>query len=224
MIKFITAFATLLLLSTLAFAQTNPTIKSGPDRAGDPYLSSPALQEFVAGFPETNVGFLHVYADPSVDPLETYLMRGEEASNTLKALLPVKFQSMAETMNATLYGAAAIRGDNENMFILRMDGRNSDRLELFAIRNNKVIHMKTLAYRICDSAKCEQLDSYITDIDGDTKLDLVQISRTMRGNEVTAENKSAYVLTDPDRMWEETNQLDVPWASIEFYDPKTDNK
>lgn len=224
MTKLLSAFATLLISSTLMVAQADQTVKSGPDRAGNPYSASQALQDFAAGFAETNVGFLHIYADPNVDPKETYLMRGTEASGTLKALLPAKFQRMAQSMNATVFGSAAIRGLNENMFIVRMDGPMKDRLELFAIRGNKVKHLKTLAYRNCTNGKCEQLDSYITDIDGDTVLDLVQISRTIRNSGVTASNKKVFVLKDRSREWKRTNQLDVPWNSIKFYDPTMDKQ
>ncbi|SEP62800.1 hypothetical protein SAMN05444359_101293 [Neolewinella agarilytica] len=224
MTKFFLASAILLLATTISYAQVNASVGEASDRPATTYQNAPALQNFVAGFPEINVGFLHVYANPSIDPEETYLMRGTEASSTLKALLPVDFQKMARNMDAKVYGAAAIRGINENMYIVRMDGAEQDRLELFAIRGNKVVHLKTLAYQFCESGKCEQLDSYITDVDGDTNLDLVQISRVMRNSGVTAETKKVFTLQERNREWKKTNQLEVPWESIKFYDSRTDDK
>jgi hypothetical protein len=228
MTKYISLLALLFFSVSSAFSQT---VNPAPDRANDPaigypntdVLESEAMAEFDAEFPEQNVGFMHVYADPLVDPNEVYLMRGVPASGTVMALLPKKYQRMAERMNAEVYAAAAVRGIRENMYIVRMDGSTSDRLEMFAIRGNKVKHLKTLAYRACSNGSCQQTDSYITDIDGDTNLDLVTIKRTQTRNGDRAVKRSVYSLNESNRKWKKTKDLDTPWNSIEFFDPSTDN-
>lgn len=229
MLKYTIPLFSLLLFSFSSFAQE---AKPAPDRAGDPNqaypvtnrLEVPALREFDESFPNENVGFLHIYADPSVDVEEVYLLRGEPLSSTATALLPAKFQRMARNMNAELYGAMAVKGINESMYILRMDGQFSDRVEMFAIRGNRVIHLKTLAYRTCANGKCDQLDSYLTNLNSDTNLELVQIKRTMRSSGETTAKPKSFVLKDSNRKWKMTRKLDIPTTSIQFYDPTSDTQ
>ena len=212
-------------LTTLS-AQTE-TARSPSNRGAEPTtypanttVEGAALQRFVSFFPNQNVGFLHVYVDPMVDPNETYLMRGEEMGGVATSLLPKKFQRMASKMNATVYASGAIRGNNENMYIVRMDGTNEDRIELFAIRNDKVKHLRTLAVRKGQGNRLKQMDTYITDVDGDSYLDLISITR---GKDGSIGKTSAYVLDRSSRTFKKTNQLDLPTSSLELYNPATDN-
>ncbi|WP_020571865.1 hypothetical protein [Neolewinella persica] len=229
MFKYITPLLILLLASLSSFAQD---AKPAPNRAADPTQAypitnrpqNPALQEFDASFPGENVGFLHVYVDPDIAPDEVYLMRGTPISSTTKALLPAKFQRMADKMNAKLYGSMAVKGIDESLYILRMEGQTSGRVEMFAIRGNKIKHLKTLAYRKCLNGKCDQLDSYLTNLNADTNLELIQISRTMRRSGETAMKRHAFLLNDRNRKWKKSKQLDVPWTSVRFFDPRLDDQ
>lgn len=224
MTKYISLLALLFLNTSMAFGQT---IKPAPDRAAAPSVGYPntdvmvseAFADFNAEFPGQNVGFLHVYTDPAATTNEDYLMRGTLASGTVKALLPKKYQQMAKRMNAKIYASAAIRGIRENLYIVRMDGATSDRIEMFAIRGNKVKHLKTLAYRACANGSCQQTDSYITDINGDSDLDLITIKRTMTKEGESAVKRSVYTLNESNRKWKKTTALDAPWDSVNFYDP-----
>ena len=179
-------------------------------------LTGEALQNFDANFPERNVGFMHLYADPSPDPLGTYLLTGDKMSKATIALLPKKQQRLARKMRADLYAAAAVRGIDENLYIVRMDGPQVDRLEMFAIRGNKVVHLRTLALYSCrrGGSACSQLDSYLTDISGNGNLDLIQIARNVAGKE----RRSTFVMFEDDRDWRPTSELDTPWDSVEFFD------
>lgn len=229
MTKYISLLSFLLLSTSFALAQK---VNTPPNRAGEPAQAYPitntianvALKEFEQNFPSENVGFLHIYTDPSVDPEEVYLLRGLPVSSTVKALLPVEFQRMARTMNAELYGSMAVKGVNESLYILRMDGQSSDRVEMFALRGNEVVHLKTLAYRTCSEGSCAQLDSYLTDLDGDTNLDLIQIERTVNKQGETVRKPRAYVMNTRTGKWKKTNKLEIPTDSINFYDPETDNQ
>lgn len=207
-------------------------VRPTPNRANEPAQAYPitntignvALKEFAENFPNENVGFLHIYVDPSIDPEEIYLLRGLPVSGTVKALLPVEYQLLARTMNAELYGAMAIKGVNESLYLLRMDGQASDRIEMFALRNNEVVHLKTLAYRNCSEGSCEQLDSYLTDLDGDTNLDLVQIERSINKKGETVSKPRAYVMNTRNGKWKKTNKLEIPLTSIQFYEREADNR
>ena len=217
-----------LCLTATAFAQTtNPA----PNRASEPVvgypitdvIEAPALKAFAQNFDNTNVGFMHVYAKATTDPLGKYLMRGEPATANTIALLPAKFQRMAKTGNATVHAVGAIKGINENLYLVRFDGMSSDRIEMFAIRGDEVEHVKTLAYRECSSAGCRQLDSYLTDVNGDGDLDLIQMARLQTKKGDRGVRTKAYTMDDRTRKWKKTRELDLPENSLEFYDPSAEN-
>lgn len=220
-------FSLLLLIAFATVSAQNETARSPANRGAEPTtypanssVEGAAAQRFISFFPDQNVGFLHVYADPNVEPNETYLMRGEEMGGVATSLLPKKFQRMARKMGAKVYASAAIRGNNENMYIVRMDGTNEDRIELFALRGNKVKHLRTLAVRKGQGRRLKQMDTYITDVDGDSYLDLITIKR---GKDGSIGKTTAYVLDRDDRSFKKTTQLDLPMNSIELFDPANDN-
>ena len=215
-------FATFVLLTGLIFslnAQETATQRSTlpRDYATDNALAGEALQGFDALFPEQNIGFFHVYSKAEVDPMTTYLLEGAAMGNTQLALLPKKYQKIAERTNAEVYAAGAIRGLGEELYLVRMDGPQTDRIEMFAIRDNKVEHLKTLSYNQCRGSNCMILESWITDIDGNGDLDLMQIARNSRGRE----KRSAFVMDPDSREWKKTkNFTNVPWDSANPYDMK----
>ncbi len=229
MTKFISLLATLLFTFSLLNAQT---VTPAPDRAADPEQAYPvtnivqnsALKTFAADFPNNSVGFLHVYTDPVIDPTEVYLLKGNAISSTTRALLPQKFQRMAQALGAELYGAMSIAGPDESLYLLRMDGIQEDRIEMFAIRDNEVKHLRTIAYRNCAAGLCTQMDSYLTDLNGDGNLDLVEIKRMQTKVKERVVSRSAYVLNPKNLKWKKARQLDVPWDSIEFFSPSADNE
>lgn len=229
MTKFIAFLYFVLLPIGGALAQTTTPV---PDRQSEPEQAYPvtnlvenaALKTFDADFPNSNVGFLHAYTDPVIDPSEVYLFEGAPVSSTTKALLPAKFQRMAKALNAKLYGAMSIAGIDESLYILRMDGQQEDRLEMFAIRDSKIVHLRTLAYRNCAAGLCTQMDSYLTDLDGNTTIDLVQIKRTQTKTKERYVSQRAYTMNPRNRKWKRARRLDVPWDSIEFFDPARDDR
>ena len=174
---------------------------------------------FATTFDESNVGFLHIYVDPAVDPLETYLLRGREMSDTAMAMLPTRFRNMTEKDGATLYSTIAIKGIEENLYLTRLDAPRRDQIDMFAIRDGKVKHLKTLAYRDCAGTECLQMDSYITDVNLDTNFDLIQIARRSTKSMGTTDERRTVYYMDPDsRRWKMTQELDVPWEGIQFYE------
>lgn len=206
-----------LLFATSVFAQT-PVDDGTTDLSG---LLPPAVEErllpFVESFNTEDIGFLHIYVDPSVDPLETYLLRGDEMSDAAVALLPDEYRNMSD--QGVLYGAIAIRGIDENLYITRFRGESGDQIDMFAIRDGQVEHLKTLAYLRCDTpGNCAQMDAYITDLNLDTTFDLVEISRT--GDTDADPKREVFTMLAKDRQWLETDELDVPWDGITFYKHK----
>lgn len=221
MTKYILGFFLFALASTVSFAQVNQKTQEFPDRAaaGDLARSS-ALETFKADFNPQPSGILHVYIDPSIDPSGVYLFEGRKASGTTLALLPAKFQQMARRMNAKVYATAAIDGDDDSeYFLVRMDGTYEDRIEMFYIDGFKVKHVKTLATRACSNGKCTQTDTWITDIDGDTTPELIQINRVMRSDGNSKTKRTVYTRTNGEK-WKKSKLLaeNAPWDTVEFYE------
>lgn len=193
-----------LFFATAAMAQNSVDVPPVDDE----------LQIFIESFYPEDIGFLHIYIDPSVDPLETYLLRGSEMSDAAVSLLPDDFRSMAD--NGVLFGAIAIMGIDENLYITRFRGEQGDQIDMFAIREGRIKHLKTLAYLRCDTpGDCPQMDAYITDLNLDTTFDLVQITRS--GETDTEPEREVFTMLVEDREWVATQELEVPWEGITFY-------
>ena len=201
-------------LSTIGVAQGSTELGS--------VESEPTLTEerdgtaaFVSAFEPTDIGFMHVYVDAAVDPLETYLLRGQELSDAALALLPAEFSSM----QGTFYGAISIMGIEEDLYLTRYKGAPRDQIDMFAVRDGKVVHLKTLAYLDCTGDDCAQQDSYLTDLNLDTTFDLVTISRD---NATEMEGtRETFTMPRATRSWEATTEFDVPWEGITFHKPAT---
>ncbi|CAH1002200.1 hypothetical protein LEM8419_03117 [Neolewinella maritima] len=203
------------LFCTCVRAQTPNTQGTGGAETTNLATGS-ELDELVGIFEENNVGFLHVYIDPNVDPLETYLFRGLEMGEGEVAQLPESYLSEVNTDEGRFYASMAIQGIEENLYLVRYDGTQRDRIDQFALRDGQMMHLKTLAYLNCDTpGDCGQLDSYITDVNLDTDFDLIQISRASAAD--TNEERHVYTMPRASRMWVETTELDVPWEGITFY-------
>ncbi|WP_157976187.1 hypothetical protein [Lewinella sp. IMCC34191] len=213
------------LLVIFTLLVTASTMAQSPVDVGGEGMQTTALEEstgadlFATTFDESNVGYLHIYIDPAIDPLETYLLRGQEMSDTAMAMLPPRFRKMADKEGSTLYSTIAIKGIEENLYLTRLDAPRRDQIDMFAIRDGRVKHLKTLAYRDCGGNECLQMDSYITDVNLDTNFDLIQIARRKTESMGTTDERRTVYYMDPDnRRWKMTQELDVNWEGIEFYD------
>jgi len=204
-----------LLAPLFTFAQSDVDVTAEEERAT---LSDVPenLVPFVESFAPSSVGFIHVYVDPAVDPLETYLLRGVEMSPAAIALLPTEYREMATQEGGKMLGSISIMGIEEYLYLTRFAGDSRGQIDMFAVRDGEIVHLKTIAYLDCDTpGDCAQLDSYITDLNLDTTFDLVQIERENEQDE--AGTRAVYTMLRPDKTWVETDELDVPWEGIIFY-------
>ncbi|PPK84069.1 hypothetical protein CLV84_4219 [Neolewinella xylanilytica] len=207
-----------LFTATACLAQS-PVDVGGEGMQTTALEASTGVDIFATTFDESNVGYLHVYVDPAIDPLETYLLRGVEMSDTAIAMLPPRFRKMANKEGSTLYSTIAIHGVGENLYLTRLDAPRRDQIDMFAIRDGRVKHLKTLAYRDCAGNECLQMDSFITDVDLDTNFDLIQIARRKTESMGTTDERRTVYYMDPDnRRWKMTQELDVNWEGVQFYD------
>lgn len=206
----------LTLLFTASLAAQAPA--AGAD-VGSETLNPTTTEEMDAFrnlFEEESVGFLHVYVDPEVDPLETYLFRGTEMGEGEVSLLPDVYLDQIDPNNGKVYAAIYVQGIEEDLYLVRYSGQQGGQIDQFAIRNDMPVHLKTLASLDCNTpGNCAQLDSYITDVNLDTRFDLIQISR--QDDSQTEGTRSVYTMTPDNRSWQETSELDVPWEGITFY-------
>ncbi|MGB3547575.1 MAG: hypothetical protein WBA17_11405 [Saprospiraceae bacterium] len=213
--KYLSLFILLFTCSFLIAQQQATTKVSGPRTyAGAQLPDSEEARMFDAAFPEKEVGLLHVYADEEVQPSENYLLEGVEIGSGITNLLPGGYRRLAAREGTTAYAAGAIRGDDENLYLVRMASPTDDRIELFAFRGDRVKLIKTLAYRKCRSGRCAQLDSYILDINRDGLLDVAQLIRKRPGMEP---QRRAYLMSDTGKLRKD-NSVDVPWDSMELYE------
>lgn len=215
---FLSAF-TLLFISVLATAQVDESSRNFPNRAAGDQVRMSALETFKEQFGTQQAGILHVYIDPDIDPKETYLFKGTEATGTTMALLPEKYQRMARKMNAKVYATRAIKlMGTDDHYLVRFDGRYEDRIEMFAIETNKVEHVATVATYGCRNGKCVQHDTWITDIDGDTDSELIMINRIVRDGETSSERE--VVKTYDKGKWKKSKQLakEAPWSTVDFFE------
>lgn len=218
--QFFTLFS-FFLSTALLTGQVTTRSENFPDRQqAATAVSRSALEVFKSEFSPRESAILHVYIDPDIDPEEVYLFRGQEASGTTVALLPHKFQRMAKRTGAKLYATGAIKlYGSDDHYLVRMDSPGEDRIELFRIAGSEVVHVKTLSYRNCQNGKCAQLDTWITDIDGDTDAELIQLLRTRKDGVTKARKERVYTFTDANR-WKKSRILaeDAPWSTVEFYE------
>jgi len=220
-------FSLLLLFSysTFILAQVNERTEAFPDRAADTATDQArvmGVNAFEEAFSPQPSGILHVYLDPRIDPAEVYLFRGVEASGTVKALLPQKFQRLARRLGGKIYATKAVElSGTKDRYLIRIDGIYEDRIEMFTINDYEVEHVKTLAYRSCLNGKCTQMDTWITDVNGDANAELIQISRTIRDGKTTRSQKKVLTIANNGK-WKKSKKLaqDAPWRTIEFYDER----
>lgn len=169
-------------------------------------------------FEETNVGFLHLFNDLDIQPGAYF--EGVELSEDFYGLLPGKYRRRLMRDRAEAYSVFAIRGVDGNLYLVRFeDERRGQFLELFDLEDGSLRHVETLARAKCGSGNCYQLDSWITDVDQDGRLDIVQRARKTRAEtgEVRKE-KSVVYQQQPDGSFRRNKNLRPDWASYDFED------
>ena len=198
-------------------AQTNPTTVDEVDTVNTRYSprtyptaklpADDALRTFDAAFPERSVGFLSVYL-PAGAPPAGYLLEGQPLDGSQLVLLPAKVRRAVERGDATAYAAAAIRGIDDNQYLVRTDGAREDRIELIGRRRGRLSHLRTLAVR---NARSEQR-SWITDVNGDALLDVMTEVRRPNGKR----RRTVYLLDRQREGYRRGKGVDAPWESADW--------
>lgn len=129
---------------------------------------------FIALFEDTNVGNLHVYTTKAKMPKEDYFFKGQELSSYYTAMLPDKWRKMTRGKKSKAYAVKSIAGADREYYIIRfLDKKGRNRLALFELKQEDLVHKLDLAEAWCKRNRCYQKDSWIQDFDGDTRVDIL---------------------------------------------------
>ncbi|MEM1120511.1 MAG: hypothetical protein AAGJ18_08670 [Bacteroidota bacterium] len=172
------------------------------DRREEPYPAPVSYEKisdkkatFMALFEDRNVGNLHLYAAPKLKKKRTY--QGEVIPASYKYYFPADIWDSFRKKKLRPRALYSIRGDAEDWYIMRIsDNRAKNSLRLYEWQGDNLVEKKMLAYTKCRGKNCEQLDSWIRDIDGDTNLDIVQKKASLRRGKVNESTVQTFSIDD----------------------------
>jgi hypothetical protein len=207
------------LANDILVAQQTVTRPNSPRSyaAGQP-LASDKAAALDATFEELNVSMLNVSTQQSADPEEAYLLEGIKIAGDYLDLFPAKYRRWARREGTEVYAGATIRGDGDALYIVRFVEDDSERIELFNLEGEAMRHAKTLAYYDCSRRGCKEVESFITDINQDARLDVARIYRRVDKNGTARKIGQQLFLMDTTGKFKKTNmELDPTLAnSIRF--------
>ncbi len=89
------------------------------------------------------------------------------------------------------------------------DKEMPNQLVLYEMQNDKLAMKQTLAFISCDKKGCEQMDSWLQDIDGDTKLDIIQKTQTTTKGGKVKKAKTHVLSLDKNGLFRKNKKLDI---------------
>ena len=140
---------------------------------------TPQTRDFAADFEVTDVGNLHVYDPELATGTSREYMMGTAIAPANYRYLPGKLKG-ALSSGQKAYAVHAIRGEGESYFLVRHPAVKGVELGLYRFDGEEMQHLLDLAGYQCKEDRCAQMDSWIIDLDGDTRLDVVQ--KIKKGN------------------------------------------
>lgn len=190
-----------LLFQATAFSQNTPTKKQV---GGEPYPAPVSYQnisldqaEFIKLFESKNVGNLHIYPLVKQDKTADFF-DGKPITSSFSNLLTGDLFKQSFIRNEEPRALFSIRGNGEELYIIRLpDDVSEGEIALYGWNNGKMEKRQTLATYGCKRNHCVQVDSWIQDVNGDTRLDVIQVKKTIRdvGKKVKIE-KTVYLMDD----------------------------
>lgn len=150
---------------------------------------------FAAFFEEANVSNLHVYAPQTKEVDLDYYYKGKELPRGMFGIFNPEWRSELPK-DAKAYAVSAIRGNSKPYYIIRFAGKNYDpTIALFEMNGEQLDMLAVLAGFWCAQQYCYQRDSWIQDVDGDTRLDIitkVRMTDKRRDKTVIEEHHTIY--------------------------------
>lgn len=152
-------------------------------QAGEEPYPAPAMYDnvtadeaaFIALFDDKNVGNTHVYVPKKGKKLGDHEPYGSKITNGFKNFLPDDMGRMVHVKGGEPRALYSIRGGNGELYVIQStDFSGNTTIGLYSLNNESVRKIKDLAYLKCKESGCLQMDSWLQDIDGDTRIDIIQ--------------------------------------------------
>jgi len=137
--------------------------------------------DFISLFEESDVGNLRLYAHPNEDLPYGYPFAGEEIPKDFYSMFTGEYRKLLEKDLAYAYSIYSIKSNEGQHYIMRLPtDKGPNTLVLFDLKGEVMEPVQVLAFAYCKDGYCYQQDSFITDLDGDTDLDiLLKFERTL---------------------------------------------
>ncbi len=165
---------------------------------------------FIALFEDKNVGNLHVYSSKSASPDVNYFYKGQPVPPALKDILPEKLALLTYLKGSEPHAVASIPGEAEELYLLRIPGGDWDnQISLYAMNGGQLEKLETLAYYDCNARRCLQQDSWLQDVNGDTRLDIITRQRKIRQNNARVKYKTTVLLMQEDGTFRKSRKTDI---------------
>ncbi|MEQ8703102.1 MAG: hypothetical protein RIC19_04245 [Phaeodactylibacter sp.] len=161
--------------------------------------ASPEAAAFIALFEESNVGNLRVYAHHDDELPYNYPFKGKEIPKAYYEMFSGTYRALLEADKAYAYGIYSIKGNKAEHYLVRMPSdKGPNTIVLFDLNGEVMEPVQVLAYAYCKGDFCYQQDSFITDLDGDTDLDILTKFRRMEADdeETLVKNDIIYLQGD----------------------------
>lgn len=149
---------------------------------------------FTALFQKRNVGSLHLSIHPpkTHSGTEASYLKGKAIKSVYNSYLPQKVRPWTSTKECHPKAIFAIRANGlRNFYLIEVPQKQAnEQLILYQLQQRKLKQVKILASYNCKAKNCTQLDTWISDLNGDGRLDLVQkrYRKSKNGKESTQTN------------------------------------
>lgn len=170
------------ILSLLIY--TAPLFSQDKEEVGDEPYPAPvmynnlSLQEakLIKQFEDKDVSNLHIYADVKQD--DDYFFKGKPLDANFSEFFNDDLEAQTKIKGQEPQAVFSIRGEARELYLIRSLGNGAGHeVALYELDNGKLQKYLPLASYQCHDGKCTQLDSWIQDINGDTRLDIIQVSK-----------------------------------------------
>lgn len=154
---------------------------------------------FTGLFEDKNVGSLHLsIRTPKTDtPTADSFLAGNPILPAYNSYLPQKLRPWTSTKECHPKAIFTIRANGlQNFYLIEVPQKKAhEQLILYTLQKRKLKKVKVLASYDCKAQNCSQLDSWISDLNGDGRLDLVQKRYRKSKNGKESTHTSVYLLT-----------------------------
>ena len=166
----------ILFLTGSLFAQKEKPTKITKEKTAYPITTEydPEMAVFNSIFEEADIGNLAIFSALQEKLPMDYFYTGTEVDPVFYALFDEKMEEKLEQEKIKLYAVYQIKGNAGQRFILRLPTeRGAHTIALFELVDGKLTQVDVLAYADCGPVYCNQQDAWLTDLDGDTDLDIL---------------------------------------------------